>query len=114
MAIQINAIEHVIKILVISLEGRLDEFETPALRKMCDDYLDSGIIHFVFDLSLVTMLDSSGLAVLISVLKRTRLKDGDVRLIFPTSPDAMWILKLTKFDQVFKSIEPSQIIPEGF
>ena len=115
MAIQILTQEIIIRIIVIAPQkGRLDAFEAPALRKACDKYLEQGVYHFVFDLSQITMLDSAGLAVLVSVLKRARLKDGDVRLIFPMAEEANRVLKLTKFDQVFKSIDISQIVPKGF
>lgn len=114
MAIEIKTQEYSLKIVVLSPQGRLDAFEAPALRKLCDAYLEGGVTHFVFDLSNVTMLDSAGLAVLVSVLKRTRLLDGEVRLVWPKSEAASRILKLTKFDQVFMSIETSQIVPKGF
>ncbi|MEI7845982.1 MAG: STAS domain-containing protein [Chloroflexota bacterium] len=114
MSLEIQPFEHNIRIMAITLKGRLDAFEAPALRAMCDEYISADIIHFVFDLSDVTMLDSAGLAVLVSVLKRARLKTGDVRLVWPKAEVASRILKLTRFDQVFTSIGPSEIIPRGF
>ncbi|MCX6080149.1 MAG: STAS domain-containing protein [Chloroflexi bacterium] len=114
MSLQIDPIEYTIKIISIALSGRLDAFASPALRKVCDKFIEDGIIHIVFDLGNVTMIDSAGLAVLISALKKTRLGGGDVRIIWPQVEAAARILKLTKFDQVFTSIEASQIIPKGF
>ena len=114
MALQIIPTEHIIKIVSIVLSGRLDAFDAPALRKICDEYIEAGVIHLVFNLADVKMIDSAGLAVLISALKRTRLGGGDVRLVWPKEEAAVRILKLTKFDQVFTSIEPSQIIPKVF
>lgn len=114
MSLEISTSEQIIKIVTIALRGRLDAFEAPALRKQCDDHLSNEFIHFVFDLTEVTMLDSAGLAVLVSVLKRARLKGGDVRLVWPRAEAASRILKLTKFDQVFVSIEQSEIVPHGF
>ena len=114
MPIDVKVTEHVIRIMVISPRGRLDAFEAPTLRKDCDDFISQGVSHFVFDLRETSMLDSSGLAVLVNVLKRARLAGGNVRLIWPVEEAASRILKLTKFDQVFSSIEPDQIIPRGF
>ena len=114
MSLEINTTEQVIKIATLSLHGRLDAVEAPALRRQCDEYLANEFNHLVFDLSDVTMLDSAGLAVLVSALKRTRLKNGDVRLVWPKAEAASRILKLTKFDQVFVSIERSEIVPRGF
>ncbi|MFN8412034.1 MAG: STAS domain-containing protein [Anaerolineales bacterium] len=114
MSLEIQSKEQIIKIVTLTMNGRLDAFEAPALRKQCDDYLANEFTHFVFDLSEVTMLDSAGLAALVSVLKRSRLKNGDVRLVWPKADAASRILKLTKFDQVFVSIEQSEIVPRGF
>jgi len=114
MSLEIDAAEQTIKIAVITLKGRLDAFEAPALRKTCDAHLENEFIHFVFDLTDVSMLDSAGLAALVSVLKRARMKNGDVRLVWPREEAASRILKLTKFDQVFASIERSEIVPRGF
>ncbi|MFZ5878776.1 MAG: STAS domain-containing protein [Chloroflexota bacterium] len=114
MPIEITTTEHILKIVVIALNGRLDAFEAPALRKVCDEYLAQQVNHIVFDLGEVSMLDSAGLAVLVSALKRARQANGDVRLVWPRAEAAARILKLTKFDQVFQSIEPSQIVPRGF
>jgi anti-anti-sigma factor len=114
MPLEIKISEHVIKIMVLSPSGRLDAFEAPSLRKICDDFISRGESHFVFDLRETSMLDSAGLAVLVNVLKRARLAGGDVRLIWPEAEAASRILNLTKFDQVFDSIEPDQVIPGGF
>lgn len=114
MPLEINTTEQIIKIAEIKLNGRLDAFEAPALRKICDTFIANEHNHFVFDLTDVSMLDSAGLAVLVSVLKRARLNNGDVRLVWPKADAASRILKLTKFDQVFVSIERSEIIPKGF
>ena len=114
MTLEISISEQVMKIATIDLNGRLDALEAPALRKRVDDYLANEFSHFVFDLSDVAVLDSAGLAVLVSALKRARLKNGDVRLVWPKAEVASRILKLTKFDQVFVSIERSEIVPRGF
>ena len=114
MSLEIRTNEQIIKIATLSLRGRLDAFEAPALRKRCDEYLVDGYTHFVFDLAEVAMLDSAGLAVLVSVLRRARLANGDVRLVWPRIDAASRILKLTKFDQVFVSIDKSEIVPKGF
>lgn len=114
MSLEISTNEKIIKIVTIGLKGRVDAFEAPALRKQCDEFLANDFSHFVFDLSEVSMLDSAGLAVLVSVLKRSRLKNGDVRIVWPRAEAASRILKLTKFDQVFVSIEQSEIVPRGF
>ena len=66
-----------------------------------DELLESGAQRFVLDLSEVPFLDSAGMAVLVSLLKRARQGGGDVRLVWPAEEGARRILRLTKFDRVF-------------
>lgn len=114
MALEITSTEHVIRILTIQLKGRFDAFEAPKVRSVAEQAIAEGVKHFVFDLAQAEMIDSAGLAVMVSMLKRARLNNGDVRLIWPKDETAARILRLTKFDQVFRSIEPAQIVPTGF
>jgi anti-sigma B factor antagonist len=55
----------------------------------------------VIDLSKVGFIDSAGMAVLVNLLKRTRLADGNVYLVWPKEEAAQRILKLTRFDKIF-------------
>ena len=93
--------EHTIRIAVITPRERIDAFSAPELRAKLNQLLDQGVQRFVLDLSLVPFLDSAGMAVLVSLLKRARQTSGDVRLIWPTEEAARRILRLTKFDRVF-------------
>lgn len=87
--------------VVIAPRDRIDAFSAPELRSEIERLLLDGATHFVLDLSDVSFLDSSGLAVLVSLLKRARQTGGDVKLVMPREDTAQRILKLTKFDRVF-------------
>ncbi len=93
--------EHVVRQIVIELSGRIDAFHATGLRERIDKLFSEGISHFVLDLSHVQFLDSSGLAVLVSLLKRSKQSDGDVKMVMPESEAATRILRLTRFDKVF-------------
>jgi anti-anti-sigma factor len=97
--------EHVIRIAVVSLQQRLDAFSAPELRAQLEQLLATGVQRFVLDLSMVPFLDSAGMAVLVSLLKRARQAGGDVRLVWPSEEAARRILHLTKFDRVFSMAE---------
>ncbi len=71
MPLQIHSIEHIIRIVAIKLTGRFDAFEAPKVRVLVDENLNKNICHLVFDLSEVEMLDSAGLAVMVSALNLT-------------------------------------------
>lgn len=99
---KIEVRQHVVRVMVVKPEGRLDAFSAPELRALMDAQLEAGTENVVFDLSATTFLDSAGMAVLVSVLKRTRQGGGDTRLVWPAEEAARRILRLTRFDRVFE------------
>ncbi|GAC1544210.1 MAG: STAS domain-containing protein [Herpetosiphon sp.] len=94
--------EHITRIIIISPRSRVDAFNSATLRATLEKYLDEHVIKFVVDLSQVPFLDSAGMAVLVSLLKRCRQAGGDVKLVWPNEEAAQRILRLTKFDRVFQ------------
>ena len=99
MNIQIT--EQTIRIAIVAPRDRVDAFNAPELRGRLDDLLAGGVTRFVLDLSDVPFLDSAGMAVLVSLLKRARTAGGEVKLVMPKSDAAQRILRLTRFDKVF-------------
>lgn len=100
--------EHVIRIAIATPRERIDAFSAPQLRTELEQLLQSGVQRFVVDLSAIPFLDSAGMAVLVSLLKRTRQDGGDVRLVWPVEENARRILRLTKFDRVFSMSETAE------
>ena len=98
---ELNVKEIILRRVVVAPTARIDAFTAPQLRAEVDRWLEQGATQFVLDLSDVGFLDSSGLAALVSLLKRARQAGGDVKLILPRLESAQRILKLTKFDRVF-------------
>lgn len=101
----LHVTEHVVRVAVVAPRQRVDAFSSPQLRLKLDELAERGVIRFVIDLSQVPFLDSAGMAVLVSLLKRARQHGGDVRLVWPSEEAARRILKLTKFDRVFSMAE---------
>lgn len=93
--------EHVVRISIVAPHQRIDAFSASNLRAQLEQILESGVQRFVLDLSGVPFLDSAGMAVLVSLLKRARQVGGDVQLVWPAEEAARRILRLTKFDRVF-------------
>ena len=94
--------ERVIRISIVSIDGRIDAFGVPELRERLYKQIEEGVSNFVLDLRQVTFLDSAGMAALVNLLKRARQAGGDVKLVSPTEENAKRILVMTKFDQVFQ------------
>ena len=111
---QITITEHVIRILIVAPQERVDAFNAPTLRKRVYQFLDEGAKNFVLNLSAVPFLDSAGLAVLVSVLKRARQAGGDVKMVWPKQEAARRILHLTKFDRVFDMAETTEAALQRF
>ena len=89
-------------IVVITPAGRFDNLASMEVGAACYRLIDEGMINFVFDLSDTEFLDSAGMAVLVSVLKRVRRLGGETRLVNPQAQSVRHTLRLTKFDRVFQ------------
>lgn len=86
---------------IITLDGRVDAFQVPALRKHIETFADHANQNYIVDLSTVDFLDSAGMAVLVKLLKQARTQSGEVVLIWSQHQEANRILTLTRFDKVF-------------
>ncbi|MEI7643163.1 MAG: STAS domain-containing protein [Chloroflexales bacterium] len=98
---EITVHNHIVQIAVVTTDSRIDAFSAPKLRERLDALVAGGANRFVIDLSAVPFIDSAGMAVLVSLLKKARVADGEVVLVWPNEEAARRILRLTKFDRVF-------------
>lgn len=85
---------------IVSLAGRLVMADVPQVRQKLLATVEQGSGKVVLNLADVGFMDSSGLSVLISVFKATRLKNGDVALL-NLSPTVRSLIELTRLQQVF-------------
>lgn len=87
---------------VVTLQGEIDAYASPALRRDLRDLIDDvGVSIVVIDLSAVTFLDSSALGTLVGVLRRLRERDGGLRIVEPRTAAAR-IFALTGLDAVLE------------
>ena len=87
---------------VIKLTGRLNLGESvDRMRQTFDDSLAAGEIRFVVDLGEVSMLDSSGIGLLVRCLTAAKQSGGTLKLLKP-SKFAVQTLKMTGLLNLFE------------
>ncbi len=90
------------KCAVIDIDGDilgLNQFHT--LNDFIDKEIKEGIKIFIFDLTNLKSINSSGLGILISSLKNVKKSGGSLKII-NASEKILNIFKLTKLDNVFE------------
>ena len=100
----ITVAEEVKRTVTITVKERLDVVSAPQLKSEVEKLLDQGVVDFVVDLSETPFMDSAGMAVLVTLLRRCRMKNGTVKLVWPRAEPVQRTLILTRFDQVFEVI----------
>lgn len=88
-------------VVVFSMRGNLDALSAPALKKEIDLLLSERRIHVVFDLAKLDLIDSSGVGAIVSLFKRVRTLQGDVK-IARLSGQPLEIFKLLRLDRAFE------------
>jgi anti-sigma B factor antagonist len=87
-------------VATVALEGEVDVYTAPGLKTQLVELIDDGCISIILDLEKVAFIDSSGLGVLVGVLRRAREKGGAVRIIC-TRDSVLKIFRITGLDKVF-------------
>jgi anti-sigma B factor antagonist len=92
--------------LVAVLTGRLDITRAPALREPLLRLLRPAASRLVLDLSLVSHVDASGLAVLVGTERRARLLGGSLRLaaVRPAVAMAVRAAGLDRLLEIFPTV----------
>ena len=87
-------------VAVVTVGGEVDLYTAPQLRDELVGALKDGARRLVIDMSRVEFCDSTGISVLLSAMKRSRDKDGDLELVAP-KPAVTKVLEVTGLDEVF-------------
>lgn len=97
----------------IEVEGEIDIHTASRVKEAVDKVIDSAVRQIVMDLSGVTYIDSSGLVVLISTLKRMQEINGEVMFVC-THPHIVKIFDITGLSQVLKIFATQEQALGGF
>ncbi len=91
--------------VLVCLGGELDVYSSPHLRSTLLALIDGqGNLALVIDLADLQFIDSTGLSVLLTALRRSRAHGGDVVLRHP-APAILRLLKVTGMDRVFNVVQ---------
>lgn len=85
--------------IVLSLNGEIDIYNADGIRAKIYKEID-GYHQVIIDLKNLNYIDSTGLAILIGLLKCLRGKNGSIVLNNP-KPQVMKLLKTTGLNEVF-------------
>ena len=86
---------------VISLTGEVDVANAAQVRDSALMLVDSGAKNLVVDLNSTEYMDSTGLGMLVGLLKRTKEIGGDV-VIAAAQPRVKRLFEITGLTQVFR------------
>jgi len=89
---------------VAHLEGELDVSTSEELRAELLALIDDGCRSVVIDMSELALIDSTGLGVLVGVLKRVLQHGGEMVLKAPTR-SARKVFEITGLDRVFTIVD---------
>lgn len=102
------------EIKVLKLRGRLNLGEAvDRMRDTCDDLLNAGDTRWVVDLEEVSMIDSSGIGVLVRYLTAAKQRGGSLKLLNP-SKFAVQTLRMTGLLNLFEVFQDQQQAVSSF
>lgn len=85
---------------ILALEGEVDLHRAPEIRKTIAGFIERKVPRLLIDLSKVSYIDSSGLALFIETLQRAQTYGGTFGL-FGLGESVRTILHVACLDQVF-------------
>lgn len=88
-------------IRILHCGGSLDADTVAAFKKVAYDMVTAGTTRFIIDCTNLSFIDSMGLGVLISLLRRVRSRDGDVK-VAALSDEVKTIFEITRLHRLFE------------
>ncbi|MEM1280153.1 MAG: STAS domain-containing protein [Cyanobacteria bacterium P01_D01_bin.6] len=88
-------------IRILEPNGILDGTQADAFRKEVDDALEAGVDKILIDLKNITFVDSSGLGLLVTVLKQVKASSKEM-YVCSINDQVKMLFELTSMDRVFE------------
>lgn len=90
---------------IVDVDGEIDVSTSPKLRERLVGLVNAGATRVVVNLEHVEFIDSTGLGVLVGVLKRLRARDGSLSIVC-SEAGLLRVFTITGLEKVF-AIYPS-------
>ncbi|MBL8032127.1 MAG: STAS domain-containing protein [Leptospiraceae bacterium] len=90
---------------VVALTGDLNMFSAPDLRTNLVKKFDSGVGKFIFDLTDLAFVDSSGIGVLVSFVSLAKKRPGSKVVLCGLNPQIRSIFEVTRLLSVFTVVD---------
>lgn len=97
---------------VLALEGEIDLHESPQIKAQMQPLLAAKHPQIVVDLSEVSYIDSSGLALFIETMQRVQAYGGKFSLC-SLRPSVKSIFEIARLDQVFRIFPDRELAQAG-
>lgn len=85
----------------VSIEGELDVSSADKLKNQLHKIIDEKMLDVKIDLTNLEYIDSTGLGVMIGVLKKLRVNEREIYILNPRS-NVKKIFTITGLDKIFK------------
>lgn len=99
-----------IKVKIVDVEGEVDVYTSMELKKELNKLVDDGNKKIMINLERVTYMDSSGLGILVAILKRLKKEKGSMKIVklTPSIKKIFELTRLTKFFDIFETEEEAE------
>ena len=88
---------------VVAVRGKIHVSTAPELSTRLATSLDRGVTSLVLDLSEVEFIDSTGLSVLLNVLRRMTQRGGSLAIVC-TNPTVLRLFEITRLESTFEIV----------
>ena len=94
-------------VVVLSLKGQLDALTAGTMKPVMDELISSHSNRVVFNLDELTLIDSSGVGVIVSIFKRARALGGDTKIAHLSKQprEVFRLLRLDKALSIFDTVD---------
>ena len=100
-------------ITIFNIDGDIDINSSPEMREAFEDIANAKTMKIVVNLSNVSYVDSSGLATLVEMLKKTRSYGAKLRLA-SLAPKVKSLFEITKLEQLFDIFDTEEEASANF